>query len=127
LETLDLNIISVRNSKIVANNIISHGDLDLREVEVVIQTRGYGNYGNDIRRCKVELLSIANEIQDKICPPAKLVHKREPQVYVMQTGDPDKFHIVYYTYDRDDAYRNAVDEMNTALGYELRRHGVTLA
>lgn len=127
LSTLDLDIISIKNSKILAEDVINHSGIEFRRVRIILHTAGYGVYGNDIRAYKVAVGEIAQVVQDDICPEASLKRDLHPQVYFLEFGSSsDHIFVSYYTYDQDEKYSRAVDAMHTALAETLRPQGVVL-
>jgi len=126
LYTVDLDIISVKNTKVLSEDIINHTGLYLRRLSIIIHTAGYGDFGTDIHAYKSAILRVAQQVQDKICPEAR-EQGRSPVAHFMEFGSSsDHFNLFYYTYDRDDAMPGAIDAMHMALAAELRPRGVVL-
>ena len=126
LETLSLDVISVRNAKVLAEDIINHSGIFLRQIRVVVHTAGYGDFGEDIHAYKAEVLSIAERVQDEICPEARETG-RMPKVFFTEFGgSSDHITVIYYAYDKDEAYGAALDAIHTAMAATLRPSGVVL-
>ena len=126
LYTVDLDIISVKNTKVLAEDIINHTGLFLRRLDIVVHTAAYGDFGTDIHAYKSAIVDIAEKVQDEICPEAR-EQERMPKVHFLEFGSSsDHFHLFFFTYDRDDAYPGSIDAMHTALAAELRPRGVVL-
>jgi small-conductance mechanosensitive channel len=126
LYTVDLDIISVKNTKVLSEDIINHTGLYLRRLSIIIHTAGYGEFGTDIHAYKSAILRVAQQVQDKICPEAR-EQGRSPVTHFMEFGSSsDHFNLFFYTYDRDDAMPGAIDAMHMALAADLRPRGVVL-
>jgi len=126
LYTVDLDIISVKNTKVLAEDIINHTGLFLRRLDIIVHTAGYGEFGHDIQAYKAAIVAVAEQVQDKICPEAR-EQGRLPAVHFLEFGSSsDHFHLFFFTYDRDDVYPSSIDAMHTALVAELRPRGVVL-
>lgn len=127
LETLQLDLVSVRNSEVLSSNIINHSGIPFREIEIIVHTADYGEYGENIRRYLADVQQIALRVQAEICPPI-LEHSRlRVKTYFLEFGSSSDFvTVVYYAFDRDEAYRDAVSAMHVAMAEELRAKGVVL-
>ena len=126
LQTIHLDIISVKNAKILAEDIINHSGTFLRRLEVTVHTAHYGDFGDDIYAYKVAIQEVAEKVQDEICPEARELG-RSPKVFFMEFGpSSDHLNVIFFTYDRDDVYGIAIDTMHTALAATLRPQGVVL-
>lgn len=126
LYTVDLDIISIKNTKVLAEDIINHTGLYLRRLDIIVHTADYGEYGNDIQAYKSAILRVASRVQDEICPEAR-EQGRNPAVLLLEFGSSsDHYHLFFYTYDQDDACPGAMDAMHSALAIELRPRGVVL-
>ncbi len=126
LYTVDLDIISVKNTKVLAEDILNHTGLFLRRLDIIIHTASYGEYGDDIQAYKNAIMEIANEIQDQICPEA-FQQGYKPELHLMEFGESsDHYHLFFYTYDRDDVCPGSMDAMHTAIAAKLRPQGVTI-
>jgi small conductance mechanosensitive channel len=126
LYTVDLDIISVKNTKVLAEDILNHTGLFLRRLDIIIHTADYGKFGDDIQGYKSAISDIANRVQDEICPEAR-EQGHTPCVHLLEFGpSSDHFHLFFYTYDRDDICPSSVDAMHTAMAMELRPRGVIL-
>jgi small-conductance mechanosensitive channel len=126
LQTIYLDIISIKNAKILAEDIINHSGAFLRRLEVTVHTADYGDFGKDIHAYKTAIREVAQKVQDEICPEARELG-RHPEVYFMEFGcSSDHIHVIFFTYDKDDVYGIAIDAMHTALAATLRPHGVIL-
>ena len=127
LSTLELDIVTIKNSKILAEDVINHSGIQLRQMRVIVHTAGYGEYEDDIDTYKTDLREIAIEVQNEICPDATLEHDLIPAVYFMEFGSSsDHILVTYYTYDQDEEYHKAVDAMHTTIARIMRPRGVVL-
>ena len=126
LQTIYLDIISIKNTKALAEDIINHSGTFLRRLEVTVHTADYGDFGDDIHAYKIAIREVAEKVQDEICPEARDLG-RCPEVYFMEFGPAsDRINVIFFTYDRDDVYAVAIDAMHTALAATLRPRGVVL-
>jgi len=126
LYTVDLDIISVKNTKVLAEDILNHTGLFLRRLDIILHTADYGEFGDDIQAYKDAIIEVADTVQEEICPEARL-QGHEPMVHLMEFGpSSDHFHLFFYTYDRDDICPSSVDAMHTAMATALRPRGVLL-
>ncbi len=127
LKTLELDIITIKNSKILGEDVINHSGITLRQINIILHTAGYGEYGDDIVRYKEDVLAIAKQVQSDICPDAALEDGLYAKVFFMEFGSSsDHILVTYYTYDQDEAYYEAVDAMHMAFAEILRPRGVVL-
>lgn len=127
LRTLELDVITIKNSKILSEDVINHSGIALRQIRIILHTAGYGEYGDDIVRYKSDVLAIAEDVQNRLCPDAVLEDNLHPQIYFMEFGSSsDHITVTYYTYDQDEAYYEAVDAMHMAFAEILRPRGVVL-
>ena len=127
LETLELDVVSVRNTEVFGSNIVNHSGIPFREISVVVHTADYGEYGNDIRRYLADVETVARRVEYEICPEAVDEAGLDANVYFFEfAGASDSITVVYYAFDRDQAYRNAVSAMHVAMAEEFRPKGVVL-
>ncbi|MGB1252276.1 MAG: mechanosensitive ion channel family protein [Candidatus Promineifilaceae bacterium] len=127
LETLELDLVSVRNTQVFGSNIINHSGIPFREISVIVHTADYGEYGDDIRGYLAAVETIARRVEKSVCPEAAVEAGLHAKAYFLEFGSSsDYITVVYYSYDRDEAYRDAVSAMHVAMAEELRPKGVIL-
>jgi len=126
LQTIQLDVISIKNAKVLSEDIINHSSTFLRRLEIIVHTADYGDFGDDILGYKAAIKEIANKVQTTICPEA-LELNLLPEVRFMEFGSSsDHIHVVFFTYDQDNVYGAAIDAMHTELAIVLRPQGVVL-
>lgn len=127
LETLELDIISVRNSSTLQDTITNHSAIEFRELVMTVHTADYGEYGDDIDTYVADVKAIADRVQKEICPEVLSFDRLETGVFFMEFGSSSDFiNVVFYTYDQDNMYRPAISAMHMAMAAELRPKGVVL-
>ncbi len=127
LETLELDIISVRNSSTLQDTITNHSAIEFRELVMTVHTADYGEYGDDIDTYVADVKAIADRVQKEICPEVLSFDRLNTGVFFMEFGSSSDFiNVVFYTYDQDNMYRPAISAMHMAMAAELRPKGVVL-
>jgi small-conductance mechanosensitive channel len=126
LRTIQLDMISIKNSNVLASDVINHSATYLRRVTITAHTADYGEYGHDIHAYKDAIKEIAQEVQDEICPEARDLDHQVRVFFAEFGSSSDHINVVFYTYDRDDVYNMSIDAMHTVLAATLRPRGVVL-
>lgn len=129
LETFGLDIVSLRNSQVLQNNIINHSGRPFRRVDMIVHTAGYGEFDEDIDGYVATVRDIAIKVQREICPEASGNPKLliDTDAFFVEFGSSSDFiKVVFYTYDQDEKYDEALHAMHMAMARELRPRGVVL-
>jgi small conductance mechanosensitive channel len=126
IQTLALDVVSIKNAKILSEDIINHSGMPLRRMDLTVHTADYGDFGHNIHEYKAAIKEVADQVQDYICPEAR-ESGLEPGVFLTEFGSSsDHIHLIFFTYDRDEVYGSSMDAMHTALADRLRPNGVVL-
>lgn len=129
LETLGLDVVSLRNSQILQNNVMNHSGRPFRRVSIIVHTAGYGEFDEDIDAYVDAVRAIARKVQTEICPEA-VGNERlliETDAFFVEFGSSSDFiKVLFYTYDQDEVYDTALSAMHMAMARELRPRGVVL-
>ncbi len=129
LETLGLDIVSLRNSQVLQNNVVNHSGRPFRRATMIVHTAGYGEFEDDIDGYVATVRAIARKVQAEICPEA-VGDKRllvETDAFFAEFGSSSDFiKVIFYTYDQDEVYDAANSAMHMAMARELRPRGVVL-
>jgi small-conductance mechanosensitive channel len=123
LATTDLDIISVKNSTVLGEDIINHSGLKLRRLILLVRVANYGTYGLDINAFKADALSVITEVQNKLCPEALKEHGKDPEMWLVEFGEAsDHFNAMFF--NKETGAEKALDEINVALATAFRQKGV---
>lgn len=123
LSTMGLDIISVKNSKVLSSDIINHSGVKLRRLILLVRVADYGSYDLDVKAFKADALSIIAEIQDQLCPEAMKIEGKSPKMWFVEFGEAsDHFNVVFF--NKETGARKALDGINVALATAFRPKGV---
>lgn len=123
LATMDLDIISVKNSEALGGDIINHSGVKLRRLILLVRVADYGAYGFDVKAFKADALTIITEVQNKFCPEAIETYNKKPKLWFIEFGEAsDHFNVIFF--NKETGGRKALDGVNVALATAFRPKGV---
>lgn len=123
LATKQLDVVSVKNAKILGGDIINHSGIRLEEFKLLVRIADYGQYGHDLDAFKAEALEIVKAVQDQMCPEAQQEHGKSPQILFSEFG-PSADHITVKFFDRETGASKALDAINSTFATTFRPKGV---
>jgi small-conductance mechanosensitive channel len=120
MKTLDLQIVTIPNSKLTSNVVVNYAQPDIRmKVRIPFSVA----YGSDIKKVKQILMDLAHEAAEKT---PWVIEDPAPSVYFLEFGESSlNGQLLMYTNNYDFIW-DVQDYMNTRIDERFREEGIEI-
>ena len=120
IRTLDLQVVSIPNSKLTSNVILNYA---LPDVQIKVRIPFSVAYGSDIKKVKQMLLDLAYEAMEKT---PWVMKDPAPSVYFLEFGDSSlNGQLILYANNYDNLW-DVQDYMNVRIDEMFRKEGIEI-
>ncbi|MDO8874008.1 MAG: mechanosensitive ion channel [Methanoregula sp.] len=120
IRTLDLQIVTIPNSKLTSNVILNYA---LPDVKIKVRIPFSVAYGSDIKKVKQMLLDLAHEAIEKT---SWVMMDPAPSVYFLEFGESSlNGQLILYAYNYDNLW-DVQDYMNIRIDEMFRKEGIEI-